>query len=133
MWTNEIKTKTKASHVIFKLTTGSIVRFIPQTCNGIIKGWLHCLASVSKRRFFVNSISVWLSIMSGHGANPIFFNKKKKRLEVKNTRQPSTSLHPITSHFCLTPSHPPLKVDVICVLPLKTWNMHTVLYEIFFI
>ena len=34
-------------------------------CNDIIKGWL-----------LVN-INVWLSMMSGDGANPIFFNKKK--------------------------------------------------------
>ena len=31
MWTNKIKTKTKSSHVRFKLTTSSIVRFSPQT------------------------------------------------------------------------------------------------------
>ena len=34
-----------------------------------------CLTS--KGRFLVNNTNVWLSIMSGHGANPIFFNKKK--------------------------------------------------------
>ena len=37
----EIKTKTKPSHVIYKLTMPSIVRFSPKQCNGIIKGWLH--------------------------------------------------------------------------------------------
>ena len=30
MWTNEIKTKTKPSHITFKLTTHSVVRFSPQ-------------------------------------------------------------------------------------------------------
>ena len=56
MWTNEIKTKTKSSHITFKLTTGSIAQFSPQTWNGIIKGWFHCLALVSKRRFLVNNV-----------------------------------------------------------------------------
>ena len=50
------KQNKKASHVAFKLTTGSIVRFSPQTCNVIIKGWLNCLTLVSKRRFLVNNI-----------------------------------------------------------------------------
>ena len=30
-------------------------------------------------------INVWLSMMSGHGEDPIFFNKKKG-LDVKTTR-----------------------------------------------
>ena len=51
MWTNKIKTKTKPSHVTFKLTTRSIVRFSPQQHNGIIKGWLHCQTSDSKEDF----------------------------------------------------------------------------------
>ena len=51
MWANEIKTKTKPSHVTFD----SIVQFSPQICNSIIKGWLHCLTSVFKIRFLVNN------------------------------------------------------------------------------
>ena len=43
--------------------------------NGIIKEWLHCMTSESKGQFLVN---VWFSMMSGHGTNPIFFNKKIK-------------------------------------------------------
>ena len=41
-------------------------------CNGIIKAWLN----------------VWLSMMSGHGANPIFFNKTKVQTSrtLANTR-----------------------------------------------
>ena len=39
-------------------------------CNGIIKGWLHCLTSESKGRF-VSNMNVWVSMMSGHGANPM--------------------------------------------------------------
>ena len=55
-------------------------------------------------------INVWPSMLSGHGANPIFFNKKR----IKIGPHPSTSnsisflpypLRPLTS-----------KVDVICVL-----------------
>ena len=30
--------------------------FSPQQCNSIIKGWLHCLRSESKGRFFANNI-----------------------------------------------------------------------------
>ena len=41
-------------------------------------------------------------MMSGHGGNPIFFNKKIKigRQEHSLTPHP---LRPIASHFCLTP------------------------------
>ena len=35
---NEIKRKTKPSHITFELTTRSIVRFSHKQCNGIIKG-----------------------------------------------------------------------------------------------
>ena len=38
--------------------------------------------------------------MSGHDANPTFFNKKKKKMDVQNTRYPH-SRRPITSYFCL--------------------------------
>ena len=51
-------------------------------------------------------------MMCGHGANPIFFNKKKKRLDSQNTR------HPYPPTTGLKPHHHPLKVDVICVSPL---------------
>ena len=66
-------------------------------CNGIIKGWLHCLTSDSKGGFIS---------MPGHGPNPIFFNKKIKigRPEHSLTLHP---LRPITSHFCLNTSPPP--------------------------
>ena len=56
--------------------------------------------------------------MSGHGANPIFFNKKKKkkfgRPEHSLTPHP---LHSITSHFCLIP---PLQSGrQMCITPFK--------------
>ena len=47
-------------------------------CSGIIKGWLHCLTSESNARFLVNNILFFGSAWSGHGANPVFFNKKNK-------------------------------------------------------
>ena len=44
-------------------------------------------------------------MMSGNGANPVFFNekKKKKRLDVQNSLPP-TPLRLITSNFHLTPT-----------------------------
>ena len=78
-WMNEIKTKTKPSHITFKLTTRSIARFVPQKCNGIIKRWPPCLTSGSKGRFLVNNISMFGSAsMSDHRRNPFFSNKKNK-------------------------------------------------------
>ena len=41
-----------------------------------------------KENFLSIYINVLLSMMSGRGANPIFFDKK--RLDVQNTRQSST-------------------------------------------
>ena len=41
-----------------------------------------------KEDFLSIYINVLLSMMSGRGANPIFFDKK--RLDVQNTRQSST-------------------------------------------
>ena len=52
---NEIKRKTKPSHITFELTTRSTVRFSYKQCNGI-KGWLHCLMAESKERCLVNNI-----------------------------------------------------------------------------
>ena len=44
-------------------------------------------------------------MMSGHGENPIFFNKKVKIGHPENSLTPHP-LRPITSHFCLTPLPP---------------------------
>ena len=78
-------------------------------CNDIIKGWLHYLTSESTGRFFVNN--VWLR-MSGHGANPIFFNEKKI-----GRPEHSLNLHllrPIISHF-----YPPSKWTTYIYHPLS--------------
>ena len=55
-------------------------------------------------------------MMSGHGANPIFFNNEKKigRPEDLLTLQP---LHPKTYHFCLDP-HPSQSGRYICITPI---------------
>ena len=66
-------------------------------------------------------------MMSGHYTNPIFVNKKIKirrpehSLTPSPTPPPSTSLCPITSHFCLNPP-PHLKMSAICVSPLNIIN-----------
>ena len=40
-------------------------------------------------------------MMSGHSANPIFFNNNNKKKDW-TSRTPPTTLRPITFHFCLT-------------------------------
>ena len=57
-------------------------------CNGVIKGWLHCLTPESIGRFLVTNI---LSMMSCHGTNPIFFNKKKIKIGRPKHSQPHPS------------------------------------------
>ena len=59
-------------------------------------------------------------MMSGHGANLIFFIKKN-RLNIQNTRLIPTPLSPKAYHFCLTPI--PLKVDVMCVSLLNIYKV----------
>ena len=44
--------------------------------------------------------------MYGHGANPIFFNKKDKDWTSRTLAKPHP-LHPITSHFYLSLQPPP--------------------------
>ena len=73
--------------------------------------------------------------MSGHGANPIFFNKKQihfGRLEHSLTPHPSTSDNIL---FCLNPPPPPpppppLKVDVVSVSPPKVRPNDCILQEL---
>ena len=57
-------------------------------------------------------------MMFGHSPNQIFFNKKK--IGRPEHSLPPTPLRPITSHFCLIPSPPPLKVDIMCITPKST-------------
>ena len=70
----------------------------------------------------INYIDVWLSMISGHGANPVFFNKKELKISRPEfLLPPPAPLLLIASYFCLTrllPLTP--KVDVICVsLPIS--------------
>lgn len=57
-------------------------------------------------------------MMSDHGANPIFFNKKNNDWTSRTLANPHP-LHPITSqsHFCLAPHLPFLKVEIIHASP----------------
>ena len=52
----------------------------------------------------VDYINLWLIMKSGHGANPVFFNKEKLGCP-ENPLSPHP-LCPITSHFWLTPTPP---------------------------
>ena len=53
-------------------------------------------------------------MMSGHGANPIFLNNKKKKIGRPEHSLTLYPLRPTASHFCLIPL-PPVKVNVISV------------------
>ena len=52
--------------------------------------------------------------MSGHGANPSFFDKKK--IELPEHLLNLHPLRPIISHFCLTPTHLQ-SVRHMCITP----------------
>ena len=65
-------------------------------------------------------------MMSNHGANPIFFNKNDKDWFFR-TLATSHPLRLITSHFYLTSN---LKVEVICVSPLKMQHIFLIKLEI---
>ena len=89
---------------------------VHKQCNNIIKGWHHCLRSESKRRFLVNKIL----LLSGHSANPIFFNKKKKNWRPEDS---PTSPPPMSDFISFLPPPPPpsskyVHMFAICVSPL---------------
>ena len=92
------------------------------------------LKEESKGRFLVNA---WLRIMSGHGANPIFFNKENKDWTSITLTNPPRPTYPPPP-----PPHPHpltlLKVDVICVSSLSVLHcfcktlkliIHNLLYK----
>ena len=54
-------------------------------------------------------------MMSGHGGNPIFFNKKIKIGCPEHSLTPHPPTTENISFLPSLPSPPPLKVDVICV------------------
>ena len=58
--------------------------------------------------------------MSGHGANPIFFNKK---IKIGRPEHSLTPHPPMSNNISFLPYPPyPVKVDVICVSPLSLFQ-----------
>ena len=60
-------------------------------------------------------MNVWLSMMPGHGAKPIFFNKKNKDWTSRTHAKPPLPYVRYHLSLALTPPPPPppLKADVI--------------------
>ena len=81
-------------------------------CNGIVKGWLHCLLE-SIGRFLTNSILMFRN----HHHDVWSWTSR--------TLTAPHPLRPITSHFCLTPPpplplapfHPPQSGRHMCIIP----------------
>ena len=67
-----------------------------KTCNDLVVN----LIRSARRWYYI------ISMMSGHGANPIFFHNKKIKIGNPEHLLTSHPLCPITSHFCLTPPPP---------------------------
>ena len=82
------KSKQKPNQVMSHSNRSRVLLFdlAHKHCNGIIKGWIHCLTSWSKGRF-VSNMNVWVSMMSGHGANPMVpaGNKANRLSSVNHT------------------------------------------------
>ena len=71
----------------------------------IIKGWLHCLTSESKRRFLVSNIlfgSAWCLVIA-----QIQFSLIKKIGRSEHLLHPPTPLRLTRTYFYLTPTPPP--------------------------
>ena len=111
MWTNKIKTKTKPSTSHSNWPRVLLFDLAHKQCNGIIKGWLHCLTSESKGRFLVNNVlmfgSAWCLIITQIQFSLIKRNKcwTSRTLATMSLATTPPFLRPITSHSCLTP-HP---------------------------
>ena len=61
-------------------------------------------------------------MMSGHGSNPIFFNKKNKIGRPEHPLAPSLPLCPITFHFYFIPL-PPQSGRHMCITPNKAFSI----------
>ena len=102
------KSKQKQNQVTSHLSWPRALLFdsAQKQCNGIIKGWLHCLTSELKGRFLVNNILIFVSAWCLVTAQIQFALKKKKKIgrpeHCLTTNPPH--LRPITSHFYLTPN-----------------------------
>ena len=80
----------------------------------------------------INYINVWLSLMTGHGANPIFFNKKNKDWMSRTLPDPppTTSNNILFLPYPLLPLTP--KIDVICVsLPFSVSTIKLIIISKF--
>ena len=124
MWTNEFKIKTKPSHVTFKFTTRSIVRFNPQTMQMVSwKDGVTVWQSIG--RFFVNNIlmfdSAWCLVM----AQTQFSVIKKIKIGSPEDLLPPTLLRSTTSNFCLAPTpHLPQNGRHMCITSYKSKSNH---------
>ena len=71
------------------------------------------LSDVRVKRKISCQYHIIISMMCGHGPNPIFFNKKNKDWTSRALAKPPTPLHPITSNFCLSTSNSSTVVFII--------------------
>ena len=97
-----------------------LVDLARKQCNGIIKGWLHCLESIG--RFLVSNIlmfdSAWCLVMAQIQFSLIKKNKDWTSSTLANPPFPASNN---ISFLAYPPSPYPFKVDVICVSPLS-WD-----------
>ena len=115
--------KGKIKHVTFKLSTRSIVRFSPQTTQ-----WYHYrMTSLSNVRvkwkiscqWYIN---VCLIMMSNHGANPVFSNKKNKDWTSKTLSTPPSPSPPTSDNISFLPYPPsPQSGCHTCICHSKIW------------
>ena len=80
----------------------------------------------------INYINVWLSLMTGHGANPIFFNKKNKDWMSRTLPDPPPTMsnNILFLPYPLLPLTP--KIDVICVsLPFSVSTIKLIIISKF--
>ena len=110
---NQNKNITKSRHIqIDRVFCCSIQH--TNNAMALLKKRLYCLKPESIGRF-INNINVWLSMMSGHGPNSIFFNKKVKVGRPEHFLSP----RPFTFDNIFSP-YLPLKIDIICVSSLRS-------------
>ena len=101
-----------------------LFRLAHYQCNGIIKGWLHCLTSDSKWRFLVNIMlmfgSAWCLVMV-QIQSPLI-KKKINSGRPEHSLTPPFPYSPTSDNISFLPyplpTLPPLKVDAIYVSSL---------------
>ena len=95
---NQVKSHSNWPRVlVFELTC--------KKCNGIIKGWPHCLTSGSKGRFLVNIIlmfsSAWCLVMARIQLSLIKKTNRRPEHSVTPTSPTSNNISFLSYHFCL--------------------------------